>query len=147
MNERIRQFLLTENKSSAQFAEEIGVQPSGISHILSGRNKPSLDFIIKMLERYRNLSVDWLLFGHGTMYREGEMMDLFENNRDRGRDEENIRESESKNSTDKPEDENNNVASNDKHTVFSSDPGKSVRKIVWFYRDNSFEEFYPSDAD
>ncbi|NLA48821.1 MAG: helix-turn-helix transcriptional regulator, partial [Bacteroidales bacterium] len=42
MKERILEFLKSENKTSAQFAEEIGVQPSGISHILSGRNKPSL---------------------------------------------------------------------------------------------------------
>ena len=49
MKERILAFLQSENKSTAQFAEEIGVQPSGISHILSGRNNPSLDFVIKML--------------------------------------------------------------------------------------------------
>ena len=55
MKERIIEFLKAENKSSAQFAEEIGVQPSGISHILSGRNKPSLDFVIKMLEKYKFL--------------------------------------------------------------------------------------------
>ena len=52
MKDRIQAFLQSENKSYAQFAEEIGVQPSGISHILSGRNNPSLDFVIKMLHRY-----------------------------------------------------------------------------------------------
>ena len=52
MKERILEFLRAENKSSAQFAEEIGVQASGISHILSGRNNPSLDFVMKMLEKY-----------------------------------------------------------------------------------------------
>ncbi|MDP4223940.1 MAG: helix-turn-helix transcriptional regulator, partial [Bacteroidota bacterium] len=48
----------------------IGVQPSGISHILSGRNKPSLDFVLKMLERYPFISTEWLLFGKGSMYSE-----------------------------------------------------------------------------
>jgi len=67
MKERILVFLQNENKSYAQFAEEIGVQPSGISHILSGRNNPSLDFIIKMLLKYPSLSADWLLFGRGAM--------------------------------------------------------------------------------
>ena len=52
MKERLLEFLKAENKSSAQLAEEIGVQPSGISHILSGRNNPSLDFVLKMLEKY-----------------------------------------------------------------------------------------------
>src|SRR5512133_3247698 len=79
MKDRILEFLRAENKSSALFAEEIGVQPSGISHILSGRNNPSLDFILKMLGRYKFLSTDWLLFGKGTMYKDGgSMQSLFD---------------------------------------------------------------------
>ena len=78
MKERILEFLKAENKSSAQFAEEIGVQPSGISHILSGRNNPSLDFVFKMLEKYPFLSTDWLLFGKGTMYKDTKMQSLFD---------------------------------------------------------------------
>jgi transcriptional regulator with XRE-family HTH domain len=77
MKERIIEFLKTENKSSAQFALEIGVQPSSISHILSGRNNPSLDFIMKMLSKYPDLSADWLLFGKGQMLREITPGDLF----------------------------------------------------------------------
>jgi transcriptional regulator with XRE-family HTH domain len=77
MKERIIEFLRAENKSSSQFAEEIGVQPSGISHIISGRNKPSLDFIIKMLEKYPYISTEWLLFGRGDMFSNHEMQDLF----------------------------------------------------------------------
>jgi transcriptional regulator with XRE-family HTH domain len=69
MKERILDFLRSENKSAAQFAEEIGVQPSGISHIISGRNNPSLDFVIKMLHKYPSLSAEWLLFGRGAMYK------------------------------------------------------------------------------
>jgi transcriptional regulator with XRE-family HTH domain len=70
MKERILRFLQLENKTSSQFAEEIGVQPSSISHIISGRNNPSLDFIIKMLGKYSNINPDWLLFGNGEMYRD-----------------------------------------------------------------------------
>ena len=68
MKERILEFLKKENKTSSQFAEEIGVQPSSISHILSGRNKPSLDFITKMLLKYPVLNTDWLVFGKDPMY-------------------------------------------------------------------------------
>src|SRR5512133_25160 len=78
MRTRLLEFLKAENKSSAQFAEEIGVQPSGISHILSGRNNPSLDFVLKMLEKYRYLSTEWLLFGKGTMYKDSKMQSLFD---------------------------------------------------------------------
>ena len=69
MKERILKFLQAENLSSSQFAELIGVQPSSISHIVSGRNNPSLDFILKMLAKYPEIEPDWLLFGSGEMYR------------------------------------------------------------------------------
>ena len=78
MKERILVFLQNENKSYAQFAEEIGVQPSGISHILSGRNNPSLDFIVKMLLKYPSLSAEWLLFGRGAMYKNISQPTLFD---------------------------------------------------------------------
>src|SRR5512137_2962193 len=78
MKERLLEFLRTENKSYAQFAEEIGVQPSGISHILSGRNNPSLDFVMKMLKKYRSLSEEWLLFGRGPMYKYVSQPTLFD---------------------------------------------------------------------
>lgn len=79
MKDRILTFLQNENKSYAQFAEEIGVQPSGISHILSGRNNPSLDFVTKMLHRYPSLSADWLLFGRTPMYKYTTQPTLFDN--------------------------------------------------------------------
>lgn len=78
MKDRIRLFLDKENKTSSQFAEEIGIQASGVSHVLSGRNKPSLDFILKMLKTYSDLNSDWLLFGEGEMYKSGSTMDLFD---------------------------------------------------------------------
>ncbi len=80
MKDRIRIFLEKENKTSSQFAEEIGIQPSGVSHVLSGRNKPSLDFILKMLNKYEDINSDWLLFGKGEMYKsEDKPSLLFEN--------------------------------------------------------------------
>ena len=82
MKERILEFLKIENRTSAQFAEEIGVQPSSISHIISGRNNPSLDFVMKMFTKYPSLSSDWLLFGRGQMYREPQLHDLFNINPD-----------------------------------------------------------------
>ena len=67
MKERILEYLRLENKTSSQFAEEIGVQPSSVSHIVSGRNRPSLDFVLKMLEAYPEINTDWLLFGKGSI--------------------------------------------------------------------------------
>jgi len=67
MVDRITLLLKTRNISASQFADEIGVQRSSISHVLSGRNKPSLDFIQKILVRYPEINPDWLLFGKGSM--------------------------------------------------------------------------------
>lgn len=61
--ERIRNVIEESELSAAAFADKIGVQRSSISHILSGRNKPSLDFILKVLDTFPTLDSDWLLLG------------------------------------------------------------------------------------
>lgn len=67
MIERIKLLISVKNLSPAQLALGIGVQRSGISHILSGRNKPSLDFVMKILETYPEINESWLLMGIGEM--------------------------------------------------------------------------------
>ena len=62
--------LRAKNITARQFAEEIGIQPSGMSHILGGRNNPSLDFAVKVLKRYPEIDANWLLLGKGAMYGE-----------------------------------------------------------------------------
>ena len=69
MIDRIHKIMKTKELTASQFAGSIGVQPSSVSHIISGRNKPSLEFIQKILKAYPDLSTDWLLFGSGNMKR------------------------------------------------------------------------------
>lgn len=68
MIERINLIMRAKNITASQFADEINIQRSGMSHIMSGRNKPSLDFIMRVLKRYPEIDTDWLLFGKGEMY-------------------------------------------------------------------------------
>ena len=141
MKERIIEFLKKENKTSAQFAEDIGVQPSGISHIISGRNNPSLDFVIKMLEKYSFLSADWLIFGKGSMYKEPRMADLFDNidmieSESPKKDGRNLKEKEISGNGHKLNDA-------DLSSQMTENENTQVKKIVWFYKNGSFEEFYP----
>jgi len=140
MKERLIEFLKAENRTSAQFAEEIGVQPSGISHILSGRNKPSLDFILKMLEKYPFLSTEWLLFGKGDMYKDESMQKLFDDSKDNEESTDEV--------INKPVKESEKEIS-DVNTKGIGPPVRSgkqtVEKIIWFYADNSFREFAPGD--
>jgi transcriptional regulator with XRE-family HTH domain len=143
MRDRIIEFLRSENKSSAQLAEEIGVQPSGISHIISGRNNPSLDFVVKMLEKYKYLSTEWLLFGKGEMYKENQAKLLFD-------DTVHLK-SEKDSHTSDSSDNDYNIEIQDidsknagTQTVLNSlSSSNKVVKIVWFYDNNSFEEYYP----
>ena len=67
MDKRLQQFLDAENISQAQLADTLGVARAGISHILSGRNKPGFDFLEAMAVHYPMISMDWLLTGKGRM--------------------------------------------------------------------------------
>ncbi|NCA84319.1 MAG: XRE family transcriptional regulator [Clostridia bacterium] len=67
LKERIELLIATKGMTNAVFAESIGVQPSNISHILSGRNKPSLDLVTKILERFKEVRTEWLINGKGSM--------------------------------------------------------------------------------
>ncbi len=144
MKERISAFLRSENKTSAQFAEEIGVQPSGISHILSGRNKPSLDFVVKMLETYPSLSVEWLLFGKGQMYREKTLAELFNS-------EINPMPEQKETATIKADDgdlirEKNGIIVSDQ-VAGNKNGCLKINRIVWFYDDNTFREYFPGNGN
>ena len=72
MKDRISLLIKAKNLTAAQFADEIGVQKSSISHILSGRNNASLDFIQKILLCYPEVSMEWILFGKGPIFRSTE---------------------------------------------------------------------------
>lgn len=69
MNGRLRQFLAAEDIKPAQLANTINVARASISHILSGRNKPSYDFIQSIGQNYPNLNLEWLITGKGKMYK------------------------------------------------------------------------------
>ena len=60
---RIKKIIENNELNAASFAEKIGVQRSGISHILSGRNKPSLEFLSKIQHKFEEVEYDWLLLG------------------------------------------------------------------------------------
>lgn len=68
MVDRILYLLKQKNLTISQFADEIGIQKSGMSHLISGRNKPSLELILKILQRYPEVKPEWLLLGTGDQY-------------------------------------------------------------------------------
>jgi len=68
MKERLLQLLDLEQISPSKFADVIGVQRSSVSHVISGRNNPSYDFLQKTLKAFPGLNASWLMLGEGTMY-------------------------------------------------------------------------------
>jgi transcriptional regulator with XRE-family HTH domain len=66
--------------NASSFADKIGVQRSSLSHLLSGRNKPSLDFILKILEVFPDVDLYWILNGKGNFPKNSQQSDNKENN-------------------------------------------------------------------
>lgn len=69
MNTRLKQFLAAENITQAQFADTLKIVRASVSHVLSGRNNPSYDFIRAIMEHYPLLNMEWLMLGTGKMYK------------------------------------------------------------------------------
>ncbi|WP_210095861.1 helix-turn-helix domain-containing protein [Parabacteroides goldsteinii] len=143
MKERILAVMEHEGLTPSKFAEAIGIQRSAMSHIISGRNNPSLDVLIKILERFTYVDSDWLLFGKGTMMREHVLTEpnLFTNTtiipsnvQDSPEYRKEIRVETPVNTTKQPVIE---------QIVCQDKPSRNVSKIMIFYSDNTFETFTP----
>ena len=67
MHSRLKYWMEMEVLKSSALADNIGVNRATISHILSGRNKPSIDFLQKLLSNYPELNANWLISGVGYM--------------------------------------------------------------------------------
>ncbi len=110
--------------TASSFADKIGVQRSGISHILSGRNKPSLDFVLKISEEFPQVDLYWLLNGEGNFLKT--ITDFSSKEVETAKKEE--------------------PAQTKKDTPALPDSGQSegIYKIVIFYSNGSFKEFNPA---
>ncbi len=64
INERIQLIIKANGLSSSEFADKIGVKRSNLSHVLSGRNKPGLEFLAKVVESFPNVNASWLITGN-----------------------------------------------------------------------------------
>ena len=130
---RLEKIMANHNLSAASFATKIGVQRSAISHILSGRNKPSIDFLMKVYESFSEVDLEWLIIGtNPPPFHEVQNLDLYKS--------ETINPEVLSTTKNKSEELNKNIISNE--TITSK--GKIiVQKIVYFYEDGTFESFKP----
>ncbi|MBU8881967.1 helix-turn-helix domain-containing protein [Kaistella sp. DKR-2] len=168
LNERISKIIEYSELSSSEFADEIDVQRSNISHITSGRNKPSLDFLIKIKDRFPQIQWDWLIMGDGEMLKTQEpevipekpktssLPDLFSLIDD---DNFGITESEDQVKKDLPREseiyapipekekisDSQRLDVQEKNTVNQQTDNQSskIKRIVMFYENGKFESFEP----
>lgn len=68
MKSRIEHIINSESLSNMQFAQSLDISPASITHILSGRNNPSLDIITRIARKYPHYNLRWLLLGEGAVY-------------------------------------------------------------------------------
>lgn len=131
--------------SASVFADKMGVQRSGLSHLMSGRNKPSLDFVMKIVENFPEVDMYWLLNGDGIFPKkenagkqipepvppspslqknENTAIDLFS------------------------AEESNNIIEEvlpEKKAAVKSSENSNIEKIVIFYTDGTFKSYNPEN--
>ena len=135
-SKRLQKVIEYYSESASSFAEKIGVQRSSISHILSGRNKPSLEFVLKVLSSFPEVELYWLMNG------KGEFPKIESQNRQEPiasvskKDDQNLfTDSINENPV---EPKNSDLLKNLNH---KSSNGKIIERIVIFYSDGSFSNF------
>jgi len=159
MNLRLQRFLELEQLSPARLADILGIQRSGISHILSGRNKPGYDFLYKMTQKFPTLNIEWLISGKGKVYKEPSQQLYQEQSGDKIKE----RDLFSENDNNSAEEEktsyiaknesgiNENVSSepNENRLNKSEQMGilgkRSLIKMILIYSDGTFEEYNPTN--
>jgi transcriptional regulator with XRE-family HTH domain len=138
--------------NASAFADKIGVQRSSLSHLLSGRNKPSLDFILKILDVFPDVDLYWILNGKGSFPKNDEIMAVQESKQQKEIrpntpspisetllsenlfSQENLTKRENKENPKKGEIQN----------VVTDSLSDEVVKIVFFYKNGTFKEFKPN---
>lgn len=171
LNSRVQKIINYSELSSSEFADEIGVQRSNISHVLSGRNKPSLDFLMKIKDRFPEIQWEWLIEGKGAMvFSENEAASTpssYSLEESKINDDEpiitglfsipsqeideNTKQEEEKSEISEPIQYNNIVENipeisenkNISETETPTEKGNSIKKIVFFYENGKFEVFEP----
>lgn len=140
--------------TASSFADKINVQRSSISHLLSGRNKPSLDFILKVIDSFPDVDLLWLLNGTGNFPKDentnsrvlnsspiqkteneqiNDLIDLFSNNTPLTQNEKNpVFETNSKNFS------NMEILNNSKNNIQND---SEIEQIVVFYKDGTFKTY------
>lgn len=157
---RLKKVIEYYGESASSFAEKIGVQRSSISHILSGRNKPSLEFVLKVLSSFPEVELYWLMNGKGKFPAEKNVevktkiqptlpnQNQIQNKNEVETQHQNLDRnpnlfSETQNTISKTEIKNEAPENLEIQKIVNSEK-KEIERIVIFYKDGSFSNFQNS---
>ena len=135
---RLEIILEYHSLTASSFADKIGVQRSSLSHLLSGRNKPSLDLILKITSVFPEVDLYWILNGKGSFPKSEEKFTANAGEKFSGQEEDKT-DLFSNSAGQKP------VIKEDKisDSLFRNANPENIEKIVILYKDGTFSEFKP----
>lgn len=143
LKDRLAHILRAKNLTASQFAELMKIQPSNVSHLLNGRNKPSLEFLIRLKEVFPEYSFDWIIMGKKPITINepnpgvsGENELKFENTSDNIVDE-------FVSFDDDIDDEVKEIANKNTDNQSVDKNSDDVKKLIVVYSDNTFEVLTP----
>lgn len=126
ISKRIEKVMKENSSSPAEFSEKTGIQRPALSHIFSGRNKPSLEMVTKILTKFPHVNAEWLITGK-------EPKEPFFPQKEEAK---------------KVEIKKDNELGIPKIKSSDKEAGKKKKmgaeKIVIFYKDGTFREYTPS---
>lgn len=148
MKERIKEIIEKEDLTPAKFADLLQINRAVVSHILTGRNNPSLDVVMRILSEMDYINSDWLLNGEGNMYRDDYNRKLNTNKSslfdqeatilDKNTDDlEYAQESSIK------KDKSHNKLSESEKVILGATNSRKIKQIIIYFDDNTFETFTP----
>ena len=125
---RLQRIMDYYDLNASALADSLGVLRSSISHLLSERNKPSLDFVLKIIDKYPEVDLYWLLYGKGSFPKEEKKT------------------APTPLPTEIPFPEDNVLEDSEKERKVAAEISvkkqkRQIQKIIFFYEDNSFEIF------
>jgi len=140
INDRLRILMDNFQLSSSQFADKLEIQRSAISHLLSGRNKPSILILEKILKNFPEVDIEWLITGKGNIFKSSseEKHEVLESATEKKSEKDLFNQEEIQDS------DNELILNNEKDKILKNvSKNNQIEKIIIIFQDKSFEVLKP----
>lgn len=136
---RLKQYIEEKDLSPIEFSEQVGIQRSSLSHLYSGRNKPSIDLLLKIKKQFPDISLEWLITGDKPN------IDIEKGNHHSFEDPQQIKKDVTYVNNPYVTSDNQIVNVPDGNSIIKNNENRKSIKVLVFYNDGSYEEFKKSE--